>query len=135
MPEYPLPAELASLEARLQALPPLEDPRELRRRVLEHLADELRVARRIDRWMYAGGVAAAVVLWMNLSWMASRETSFAYAPPESLQARAEQIERLAPGISQQEALRQAVVMSLGERHAAGPAVGGPLPKPTLQSFF
>lgn len=131
MEEYPLSPEFESLAARLRELPAIAAPPGLRERVLERVATELQRTRRIDCWMYAGGMAAAVVLWINLSWIASRETSFAVPSPQTIDARARQIEQLVPGITSREAQRHAFVIDGGRRLAVSPSAGGPLPGPSL----
>jgi hypothetical protein len=120
--------ELDALELHLQQLPGQPTP-ELRGRVLRYVAEELRRQRLYHWCWYAAAVAAMLVLWANLSWTASRDTSYDWRVRGGGQISVEQIEQLVPGLSRREAARQAFVLSGGVRIPAGEPALGPVLSP------
>jgi hypothetical protein len=88
----------------------------LRHRVLDDVRSRLRHEQSQSRWQFAAAVAAAAMLWMNLSLSATQATDFGLRPSrpsESIETIARQIEQLAPDLSPREARRQAILLQAG----------------------
>jgi hypothetical protein len=124
------PPELEQLERDLADRPRLDPPAELRERVIDGVRAELQRNGARNGWTFAAAVAAAALVWANLSLSATLGTD--YSPqPGSLRPPvdevAEQIQQLLPELSQREALRQAVLLQarsdllLYPHVSAGPA--------------
>ncbi len=113
--------ELARLEQQLERMLAVEPPLELRARVARRVANELR-RQSIDWWTYAGLAAAALVLWVNLSWTVSRNTTYIEALPPSVATTAAQIRELLPELSEAEARQQAVLLQGASRLPDGNAL-------------
>ena len=115
MEDWNLPAELQQLEHDLhrRSLPVASGS--LRQRVFDEVQTRLRIERRRSRWQFGIGVAAAALLWLNLSISVTQATNFGLQcqdndPPIEVEATAEEIQRLVPGLSAQEARREAFLM-------------------------
>jgi hypothetical protein len=131
-----LPDELRELESRLADFGRAEPSVALRGRVLSAVASELASRRLSDWWWYAGAAAALAVLWVNLSWTACRESSYdwqAAARPDGFAGDVRAIEQLIPGISQDEARREARLLRVGSSFAAPPLA--PLPPPAGRAAY
>lgn len=118
-----LPPELQQLERDLTARPLPEPPADLRRRVIGQVRAGVRQERSAARWAFAAALAAAVLVWVNLSLSATQATDYGMrlggqGPPIGMAAR--QIQRLLPGISRREALRQATLLQAGSNLVACP---------------
>lgn len=101
--------ELIRLEQRLERRLAVDPPPELRARVARSVARELRRSS-IEWFSFAGLAAAAFALWADLSWTASRNTSFLEPAAASDTNVAAQIRELLPELSAAEARRQAVLL-------------------------
>ncbi len=114
MTEKRLPHDLETIEQALTG-GPAPSPA-LRARVLARVDDELsRSARRPFR-RYAAGVAAAVLLAMNVSLSLTTPAGpVADAPPARTAALAEQLRGMDLGLSEAEIARQCRLMAAGER--------------------
>lgn len=103
---------LRQLEQELTVRPRPGLPTELRARVLHAVARERVQEQRRGAWRFAASIAAAFVLWFNLSWFAARETKF-FGPQTisaaSLEEMTDQIQSLVPEFSAHEARRQALL--------------------------
>ena len=104
---------LEQLELELTARPRSNLPTELRARVLHDVQNKLNEEHMRGRWLFAASVAAAFVIWFNLSWFAARETEL-FGPQTvsaaSLDEMIDQIQRLVPELSRLEAGRQAMLL-------------------------
>ena len=69
-----LPVELTVLESELRRLAAVGAPPDLRGRVFLAINQEMLRERRRAWARYAVSVAAILLLWANLSWMASRDS-------------------------------------------------------------
>jgi hypothetical protein len=86
---------------------------ELRARVLREVGRKLQDEQRRGAWLFAASVAAVFVIWLNLSWFAARETDFfelKTVSATSVDEITDQIQRLVPELSRQEAGRQALLL-------------------------
>jgi hypothetical protein len=113
MEDWQLPSELQRLERDLANRSLSAASIGLRQRVLDDARSRLRAERSRDRWQSAATVAAAALLWLNLSMSATQATDFDLRPKwpaESTGAIAEQVRQLAPEISPEEAWRQAILL-------------------------
>ena len=135
MNDFELPPELRQFEQELAARPRPEPSADLAQRVLDGVQAELpqsmagpsRTASRRNGsrswWAFAAGTAAAVLVWINLSLSAAREThyglQFGNGHP-TVHETAQQIRRLLPEASPREALRQAVLLKAGSNLARCP---------------
>lgn len=120
-----LPPELQQLERQLAARPRPEPSAELRRRIVGGVQAELlrngNGSR--NRWTFALTTALGIMLWINLSLSATRATDYGLqlgSEPPSVVALANQLHRLAPELSEHEAIRQAVLFSAGSKLAFCP---------------
>ena len=109
------------LEQQLEGLLRDEPSPELRSRVVRSVASELR-RQSIDPLTYAGLVAAALVVWANLSWTVSRNTTYIEPLPPPDPTIAAQIRELLPELSEAEARRQAVLLYGAARLPDGNAI-------------
>lgn len=139
MNDAQLPDDLANLEGQLAARAQPGPAAGLRERVLVAVGRELRrppvTAPEIDDWRFAAALAAAVLLWANLSMSVTLEPSWSrmLAPePETgrLEAAVAEERRLLPGLSEREAYRQAVLAQAGTRLTPMPN-----PRPTLAGLL
>ena len=122
-----LPAELEALQRELRERQPTHLPADLRGRVIGGVRAELARERSRGQWTFAAAVAAAAVIWINLSISATQSTDFGLdfrGEPPSVETVAEQIQRTLPEISRREALRQAVLLRAGSQLVCYPAVSG-----------
>jgi hypothetical protein len=126
-----LPSELDALETQLLRLRNAVRAPSLRGRVLFTVAQELRRERQRGWRLYATAVASLVVLWANLSWMASRDTTSLWFARSDMTVSAEQIEALVPGLSRREAARQALLLDSGRSLSA--AVLAPISTPVCSN--
>ncbi len=113
MDDNQLPAELQQLERELAGRPRPVPPAELRRRVIDGARAELRRNGSRNGWTFAAAVAAAVVVWINLSMSATLGTDYGPGPDTAgppVDKVAAQIRQLLPELSQRDALRQAVLL-------------------------
>ena len=118
MENYHLPADLQQLERDLAGRPRPDPPAELRQRVIQGVRAELQGNGSGNRWTFAAGVAAAVVVWVNLSMSATLATDYGSRPTSprlQVDKLAEQIQQLLPELSEHEALRQAGLMQAGSQ--------------------
>lgn len=116
MEDWQLPSELQQLERDLAKRSLLAATAGLRQRVLDDVRSRLRAERLRDRWQFAAAVAAAALLWMNLSMSATQATDFDLRPQwpvESSAAIAQQIRQLVPECSPEEVRRQAILLRAG----------------------
>ncbi len=116
MKDTDLPSELGRLERELAERPRPAVPPALRRRVLAAVPVELRRQQRRARWAFAAQVAAAALLWLNLSLSATTATQGAprrRGDPRAVRATAREIRRLLPGLSPREALACATALRAG----------------------
>jgi hypothetical protein len=103
--------ELVRLEQRLERRLAVDPPPALRARVARRVAAELKQQRLQDSIAFAAAMAAALVLWANLSWTASRNTTILEPPAASDATIAAQIRDLLPDLSEAEARWQTVVLT------------------------
>jgi hypothetical protein len=91
----------------------------LQQRVLGDVRSKLRAKRRQTNLQFAAAVAAAALLWMNLSMSATQATDFGFRrsltneSSESIETVAQQIRQLAPQFSPEEARREAILRRAG----------------------
>ena len=116
MENHDLPPDLQELERDLAGRPRPVPPAALRQRVIGGVRAELRRNGSRNGWTFAAGLAAAVVVWVNLSLSATLATGFGSkrggtGPP--VEKVAEQIQQLLPELSDEEARRQAVLLQAG----------------------
>jgi len=109
-----LPRELMDIERALRASG-VEPDAGLRFAVMSRVRRELADSRRRDFWRYAAGVAAAVLLILNVSLSAVRTGPATLAGGERPQLRAavEQVRQIGLELPGQEIVRQCVLMSAG----------------------
>jgi hypothetical protein len=125
MEDYPLPRDLHRLERDLAARPRSDPPVELRRRVMADVRAELRGRGLRNGWPFAAAVAAAALLWINLSLSATLATDYSKRPYSSappVKEVAQQIQKLLPELSEREALRQAILLKAGSDLGRYPSV-------------
>jgi hypothetical protein len=118
MEPWELSPELQQLERDLAHRPLPGAPAVLRQRILDDLGSRRRTERARDRWQFAAAVAAAALLWLNLSMSATQATDFGFrpaGPSDSIEPTARQIGRLVPEFSADEARRQAVLLRAGNQ--------------------
>jgi hypothetical protein len=114
------------LERELAARNRLEPDSDFRRRVLTAVRAELRgsvVSGGRARFGWLAGAAAAVFLAMNFSMSVASDSDFRLAPRanrEALVTTAAHLRRLSPELSEEEALRHALVLSAGTDRTAVP---------------
>jgi len=114
-----LSSELEQLERALANRMLPEASAQLRQRVLADVRSKLRAKRRQTNLQFAAVVAAAALLWMNLSMSATQATDFGFRrnlmneSSESIETVARQIQQLAPEFSPEEARREAILMRAG----------------------
>ena len=135
MDDNQLPTDLRQLERELAGRPRPGPPAELRRRVIDGARVELRRNGSRNGWPLAAAVAAAVVVWINLSMSATLGTDYGPGPdtagPPAGKVAA-QIRQLLPELSENDALLQAVLLqsrsdlTLHPSVPAGPASLRPL---------
>jgi hypothetical protein len=106
------------LERQLERRFPAAPAPELRARVAQTVAGELR-RQAIESYSFLGAAAAAFVLVVNLSWTASRNTTFAEPPDAANATVAAQLRELLPELSEAEARRHAVLISAALRLPGG----------------
>jgi hypothetical protein len=133
MEDDPLPIELEEIEARLAALPRSGPGAALRLRVLGDFDRQLGHG----AWLwYAAAAAAMVVLWLNLSWSASRATSFEITRRhDAIDRQARQIREVMPELSEPEAYRHAIVLNSGRRLSAVSVAGQRVPEAGQRNAF
>lgn len=113
MADSQLPKELEQLEYVLAHRPHEDPPAELRSSVMDAMQVELRRQRPRTGWWTLAAMAAAAVLWLNLSLSATNATDghlSAQGSQQPLRTLAGQIRELLPEISSEEAWRQALVL-------------------------
>jgi hypothetical protein len=102
----------------------------MRQRVIESARVELQRGGARNGWTFAAAVAAAVVVWINLSMSATLATDCGYRPDtprRPLDEVAGQIQQLLPELPEGEAMRQAALLQAGSHLpeyptlSAGPA--------------
>jgi hypothetical protein len=123
--DFPLPPELAPLEQELAARPRGQPSAQLKERCLHSLRAELRRQQAGSRWAFAVAVAATVLVGLNLSLSASQATDFGFqldGRQQSVERTAEEIRRLLPDLSPQEAMRQAALLRAGADIVPCPSV-------------
>jgi hypothetical protein len=132
-----LPDDLANLEGQLASRSQLEPSAGLRDRVLAAVRRELRrppkTAPGMGDWRFAAALAAAVLLWANLSLSVTLDSSWGRTgAPETgrLDAAVAAARRLLPELSEREAYRQAVLAGAGTRLTPMPN-----PRPTLAALL
>ncbi|HVC98942.1 MAG TPA: hypothetical protein VND64_35080 [Pirellulales bacterium] len=129
-------SEPDELEQALAARPRADPSAELRRRVRMLVRGELRRPTLLGGWSFAAELAAAMLLWINLSWSATGETACNLATPpdaDSWAMFAQQIEQVAPELSPREVRRQALVLSAGANLTSA-ALASPLAIPRPGPF-
>jgi len=135
MEDRQLPEELERIEQELIDRPSLRPPDDLRERVSDAVRAELQRKRPGDRWAFAAAVAAAVVVWINLSLSATQATDCRLSwgdRPLAVEAAARQIRELLPEVSDREAMRQAILLQSGSNLAWCP---NPVGRPLLTKSF
>ena len=108
-----LPAELERLEEEILAGASGEPSEAVGLRILGAVRGEIRRRRRRERTLFVLGVAASMLLWMNLSWSAAGSVGLGWmtaGDARRLSESGEQLRRLLPELSPQEARRQALVL-------------------------
>jgi hypothetical protein len=132
-----LPDDLANLQRQLTSQSQLEPGAGLRDRVLAAVGRELRrppeTAPGMGDWRFVAALAAAVLLWANLSMSVTLDSSGGRpgAPePGRLDAAVAEARRLLPELSEREAYRQAVLARAGTRLTPMPN-----PRPTLAGLL
>ncbi|NLF30257.1 MAG: hypothetical protein GX591_05125 [Planctomycetes bacterium] len=114
MIEERLPDDLAAIERALRCGP--EPDAALGGRVLERVGGELRRARRLAFRQYAAGVAAAVLLVMNLSLsLTAGHRPAVREGPARAACLAEQVRRMDLDLAEDEIDRQCLLMAAGGR--------------------
>ena len=116
MENHDLPPDLHELERDLAGRPRPVPPAALRQRVIGCVRAELRRNGSRNGWTFAAGVAAAVLVWVNLSLSATLATDFGPQPDRPrrpVEKVAAEIQRLLPGLSDEEARRQAILLQAG----------------------
>ena len=113
MEDWTLPPELQQLERDLccRSLPDASG--DMRYNVIKEVRGLMQNEARRSRWQFGIGVAAAALLWLNLSISATQATNFGLQRHEngqSIEAMAVEIQRLVPEISAHEARREAFLM-------------------------
>ena len=108
--------QVASLEATIRAAGPVGPGPRLRERVVASVASELRRCQRQDRWSFAAGLAAMVLIGLNLS-LGAR--TWACGSPriqeEPVTVSAESAKELAPELTVEEVRRELVLLKAGSR--------------------
>jgi hypothetical protein len=128
-----LPPDLLEVERRLSGHRGVEPSPDHERRVLAAVRQALAAGRgrRARRtWEFAVAAAAGILLWMNL--VMSAANLAAQTPPadrdgHEIRRAAADLRRLVPALSEQEAIRQAILLQAGSR-----LVMAPQPRPTPQ---
>jgi hypothetical protein len=121
-----LPPELRALDAQLAGRPKPDLPAALRARVLEAVRAELAREPRVERisfWRFAAGMAAAALLWINLSMSAANDTVWHWngAKTRIVDAAAlQQIQEVMPECSETEARARLLLLCAGELLVATP---------------
>jgi len=118
MDDWQLPSELQQLERDLANRSRQRASDDLRPRILGDLQTRLRAERLRARWQFALAVAVVVLVWLNLSMSATQATDFGLrlnGPSEPIETIAEQVHRLVPEFSPEEARRQAILLQAGSR--------------------
>jgi hypothetical protein len=116
MEDRQLPSELLQLERDLANRSLSAASAGLRHKILDDVRRRLRAERSRNRWQFAAAVAAAALLWANLSMSATQATDFGLRPTgrsESVETFAWQSRQLAPESSAEEARPQAVLLRVG----------------------
>jgi hypothetical protein len=123
---WELPSELRQLEQDLIARSRSRAFEDLRPRILGDLRSRLRIEHRSSRWQFALAVAVVVLVWLNLSISATQATDCGLrldGPSGPIQTVADEIHRLVPDLSPEEARRQAVLLQAGSRLVCAPRIG------------
>jgi hypothetical protein len=126
MDDWQLPPELQQLERDLANRSRHRASDDLRPRILGDLRSRLRAERSRARWQFALAVAVVVLVWLNLSMSATQATDFGLrlnGPSQPLESIAEQVQRLVPEFSPEEARRQAILLQTGSRLVCYPNLG------------
>ena len=124
-----LPPELERLERHLACGPRLEPSAALRGRVLCGVRSKLRRERVLARWRFAAAIAATLLVGLSLLLGVLQATVFALQQsesPPSVCEVARRLQRLSPGLSRTESLRQAVLRQIGA-DASGQTPPGEIP--------
>jgi hypothetical protein len=114
--DFSLSPELQRVEQDLAARRRAEPSGQLKEQCLRTLRAELRRQATRSRWTFALAAAASVLVGLNLSLSASQATDYGFqldGRQRSVQRTAEEIRRLLPEVSPQEAMRQAVLLRAG----------------------
>jgi hypothetical protein len=131
MDDLDLSPELRELERALAARPRPAPPAELRDRVIGQMQVGLRRNGPRSRWSFVAAVAVAAAVWINLSLSATLTTDFdrrSHGAASPVGQVAEEIRLLLPELSENEALRQAVMLRATSNMP--PAVPWPKAPPT-----
>ena len=125
MEDWTLPPELQQLERDLccRSLPDASG--DMRYNVIKEVRGLMQNEARRSRWQFGIGVAAAALLWLNLSISATQATNFGLQWREndpSIEVAAEVIQRLVPELSAQEARREAFLMRVTFRMIPYPSL-------------
>ena len=126
MEDLQLPPELERLEHLLMCGPCPEPSAALRRRILSSVGSELRSKQVLPRWRLAATFAAVLLVGLSLSFGILQATIFAMQPHPTLCEVAKRLQRLSPGLSREESLRQAALRQIGVE-AACPMLLGDIP--------
>ncbi len=108
------------LERELSLRPPLEPDATFRRRVLAAVRTELRRPTAMGVWRFVALSAATVLLVINFSMSVTNDADFRFGPTTDrgeMQATAARLRDLSPELSEDEALRHALVLRAAERTA------------------
>lgn len=125
-----LPPDLKALEDALAGRPRPNLPSALHDRVMHSVSDELALKPRSKRgslWRFAAGVAAASLLWINLSMSAANNTVWrwdqtASAEPDS--AAVAEVQELLPGCTESEARAHLLLLRARAQLTALPRPSG-----------
>ncbi len=117
-----LPPDLAALEQELQSRRTAEPDPGLRRKVLASVRKKLH-REPVPFGQFAAALAAAALLWINLSISVVNDTCWPAAPPvdpDRVEETARRIRALVPDLPENEVYRQALLAQIGSYPAPGP---------------
>jgi hypothetical protein len=112
--DEPLPSDLDQIERSLSSALQSDPSPALRTRITTVVHSELRRKKTADRWNFAIAMAATFLIWGNLSLCAVSVTDFHFRPEREgppVEQLAQEIQKLLPELSKEEAYREAVLMN------------------------
>ena len=114
MSNEPLPSDLDRIERNLSAVLSADPSPSLHDRITTVVHKELRRKKTAVRWNFAIAMAATFLIWGNLSLCAVSVTDFHFRPEREgppVDQIAQEIQKLVPELSREDAYREAVLMS------------------------